>query len=244
METFLAGRIVDMKPLPNGLAEQWAQFFSTDTEPRGRNVYEPIFSHPLLFPLQRRKELTFMMSTANVLNPRVVFEIGTAKGGGFYHWCKSLPTVKRAAACNINGTPYSQAFSAYFNAIEFLWLPQSSHDPKSLDAVTEWLDKDTIDCLFIDGDKFNSYKDFTTYQPLMSPDGIIFVHDVQDSIRPKAGYKRMLAHGHRHMEYVNTEESSTAMARERQGIRAANPHEQWLRHWRGHSCGVGVIWMN
>lgn len=227
--------------LPAELNEYFEAFFAADSkrEP-GQDTYDDIFTSPILFPLQRQRELAWMMQKARHIAPRVVYEIGADKAGGLYHWCKSLPTVERVICCEIRGTPYRDLFEANFPSIDFLWLPESSYLPPALAKVAAWLGNDTIDCLFIDGDKSYFDRDFFVHYSMMNPDGIVFMHDIQDE-STRAGYDKVIARGFAHEEYINITESHEAMAREREGIEVASTYEQWLRHWKGSSAGVGMI---
>lgn len=228
-------------PLPPDLNEYFKDFFATDaTREPGQDTYDDIFTSPRLFPLQRQRELAYMMRKARDIAPRVVYEIGADKAGGLYHWCKSLPTVERVICCEIRGTPYRDLFEANFPSIDFLWLPESSYAPQALAKVKAWLGDDTIDCLFIDGDKLNFHTDFFEHHSMMSPGGIVFMHDIQDE-STRAGYDTVIARGFAHEEYINITESHEAMDREKAGVEAASVHEKWLRHWKGSSAGVGII---
>ncbi len=230
-------------PLPAELNDCFEVLFALEHErDRGQDVYEAIFSHPLLFPLQRRREMSFMMQEARRIQPRVVCEIGADKGGGLYHWCKSLITVERVVACEIRGTPYSRLFAKAFPEIDFLWIPDSSYEPRSLRVVSDWLGKEKIDCLFIDGDKHAFDKDFWSYRPMLSDSGIVFMHDINDK-PPLAGFNNVVKAGYRHKKHTDISESKEAMNRQEQGTPSKDVHEDWLRHWKGQSAGVGVIYL-
>jgi len=231
-------------PLPVELCEDYEKLFATEQQrPAGQDVYEAIFDDSLLFPLQRRREMAFMMQRARSVSPGVVFEIGADKGGGLYHWCKSLPTVQRVIACEIRGTPYANLFEQAFPHIDFLWLPESSYARAAIRKVRNWLGPDKIDCLFIDGNKRAFDRDFQAYLPMLSRDGIVFMHDIQDHA-PRRGYDVVISNGYAHDEHIDISESLESVEREKQGIPAQNAHEQWLRHWHGQSAGVGIIYLN
>ena len=229
--------------LPAELNNYFEEFFLSENKRLpGQDIYEDIFSSPLLFPLQRKREMAFMMQKARSIEPKVVYEIGADKAGGLYHWCKCLPTVKRVIACEIRGTPYSELFEKAFPQIDFFWLPDSSYAPENVSNITKWLCADKIDCLFIDGDKCKFDKDFKVYLPAMNPRGIVFMHDIQDKA-PRFGYDTICKKGYRHEEFIDVSESIEAVEREKQGISTLNTHEQWLRHWHGRSAGVGIIYL-
>jgi predicted O-methyltransferase YrrM len=231
-------------PLPAGLCDCCEEFFQTENQRAiGRDVYEDIFASSLLFPLQRQREMAFMMQKARSFSPKVVFEIGADKAGGLYHWCKSLPTVQRVIACEIRGTPYSSLFERAFPHLDFLWLPESSYDLATVQKVAHWLGDDTIDCLFIDGDKSAFDRDFHVYVPMMNASGVVFMHDIRDRA-PRRGYDAVIKLGYIHEEHIDISDSEAAVSREQQGVPCSSPHEQWLRHWQGRSAGVGVIYLS
>jgi cephalosporin hydroxylase len=58
----------------------------------GLDLYTEIFDHPWLFPLQRKAEMAAMMKLARSIEPKTVMEIGSDKGGSFYHWVKGQET--------------------------------------------------------------------------------------------------------------------------------------------------------
>lgn len=228
-------------PLPKGLVEHIEKFFRQEhTRPPGRDIYPGIFASDLMFPLQRQQELVRMIQTARTINPTTIYEIGTDKGGGLYHWCKCFPDVKRIIACEIRGTPFSELFEQAFPHVEFLWLPVSSYDVEVVRRVKQWLGENTIDVLFIDGDKSMFQLDFTCYQPLMSKPGIVFMHDIQDPA-PKEAFEAVYSKGYRTETIIDKSDTDIALGQEQAGLACSSSHEQWLRHWKGKSCGVGVI---
>ena len=58
-------------PLPAGLVPAWEQFFQEPHEP-GADLYDEIFDSPILFPLQRKREMAAMMRAAG--SPQVVMQ--------------------------------------------------------------------------------------------------------------------------------------------------------------------------
>jgi predicted O-methyltransferase YrrM len=231
---------------PIGMLQEIETFLAIDSSrPPGLDLYEDVFSTGTFYPLQRKAELAAMIRIARSISPQVVMEIGADKGGGFYHLCKCLPAVRYAIACEVRGTPYMGLFEQTFKDIEFCWIEESSYNPDSVRYVKHWLqpgDPETIDVLFLDGDKGAYHKDFNAYLPLMSRDGIVFIHDVQDAGGPRDTFRSLS--GQYHTEQIlDTTDSIAALQREEQGIPANGPYEQWLREWAGRSCGVGVVYL-
>lgn len=217
------------EPFPSGMVEEIRRVLALKLPP-GRLVYDEVINSPLMFPLQRRSEMLAMLSMVSCREPKTVFEIGADKGGSLYHWCQ-IPSVKNVAACEIRGTPYAGAFEEAFPDKNFFWMPFGSEKGFDGLAKTGW----KIDVLFIDGDKGRFYEDFELYLPLMSETGVVLFHDVQDTGGPRDAWikarKGRLDHEYlyRH-DYRKIVEPKTA-------------HDQWLLHWAGRSCGVGVVFM-
>lgn len=228
-------------PLPESLVPSFEEFFAEEhTRPAGQDVYHDVFNHGVLFPLQRQREMAAMMRRARSIAPRVVYEIGADKGGGLYHWCKSLPSVQRVICCEHRGTPYQDAFEKAFPHLDFLWLPASSYASATLRTVRKWLGPDLIDALFIDGDKSNFIKDFDVHRPLMRSGGIVFMHDIQDELTG-AAFHEVVARGYQTDTVIDITDSHEAMARAAAGLPPSSPHEQWLLYWKGASAGVGIV---
>lgn len=228
-------------PLPPELIQRWGTYLDTYPQRQFTQVetIESIYTHPLLFPLQRRREAHKMLNIGARECPKVIMEIGADKGGSLYHWCL-FPSVTTIIACEIRGTPYWREFNKAFPDIEFLWLQESSYNPLTVERVKRWLGKQTIDTLFIDGDKSYFDVDYKCYLPLMSRSGIIFFHDIQDSPGPRDAWLRC-KEKHIHEEILDISEGLEAVERGKQGILPTSAHEGWLRYWAGRSCGVGVI---
>lgn len=210
-----------------------------EQRPYGLDVYDEVFDSPTFFPLQRKKELAWMMQQARKLKPRTVMEIGTDKGGGLFHWIKSLPTVTNVIACEIRGTPYSSLFEQSFPETKFLWMPHCSRTPDLRRTIRKSFGG--IDCLFIDGEKARFEDDFDHYLPLMMPGGLVFMHDVTDP-SPGEAFRRVKEKTRFECAtYVNTEDSQRAVREFKEGTPDDTIYEGWLRHWNGRSCGVGLI---
>lgn len=224
---------------PEWYLEGMRQFFAEvhKTLPPHKTLYEEVFESAL-FPLQRRQELQEMLKIARRVSPKVVYEIGADKGGSLYHWCQ-MPTVRKVIASEIGGIPYQKEFEQAFPRIQFLWLPKSSHDRKTVQEVRDWLGESKIDCLFIDGDKLGFEKDFRAYRPLLSLRSVAFLHDLYDE-GPRQAFEA-ISKEFPHVRLVNTTDSVHAVLDELDGKPCELRQDQWLRHWRGSSAGVGVL---
>lgn len=232
-------------PFPPGMVEEIEAFLERYKDlPDGKSLYPEVFETSLFFPLQRKKEMEFMLARARAARPRVAFEIGADKGAGVFSWVKTLGrTLEKMIVAEIRGTPYAKAFERAFPYIDFLFLEESSYSPKTVEKVKEFLGTDPIDVLFLDGDKSAFDRDFDAYYPLVrTGGGVIFIHDITDREGPFSVFERARYDlGLRVREFVDRSDADEALKREAAGIPPANAHEGWLRYWRGRSCGVGVV---
>ena len=192
-------------------------------------------------PLQRSFEMQEMFNLVQGNKPRVVVEIGTSRGGGVYHWADNVECVDRIAGVDVNGQPYAPVFREMFPSIDWHFHHGSSLERDWLDGLIAWLGGDKIDVLFIDGCKTAFRTDFDNHLSLMSPSGIVFMHDIQSTAA--AAWKQLEERSPWDTcRLIDTSESLAAMQRMRRG-EEATAYEKWLRSYRGRSAGVGVVFL-
>lgn len=236
-------------PFPDGMLDDIDKFFALEsTRKPGLDIYPSVFETALFFPLQRQRELEAMIQEARRVDPRVIMEIGADKGGGVYHWCKCL-SPEIIIASEIRGTPYASRFETHFPRIQFYWM-RGSRDREGFGDLKKWLHQrmEFIDVLFIDGDKDGFMEDFITYRPFMNPRGVVFLHDINilgfgHTTAMHQAFLDLQSKGYQTREIIDVSDTHRSLQLEKLGHPPANPHEGWLRHWRGKSCGVGVIYM-
>lgn len=209
----------------------------------GQNFYQEVFDTDLFFPLQRQRELASMIRLARTIEPKTVMEIGADKGGGLYHWCMCLPSVKNVIACEIRGTPYEHEFEKAFPNLNFFWCRDSQDSiDEDGEPMFQWL-PGKIDILFIDGDKTKMYEDYKLHRPVMNKGGLIFIHDIRD-IGPNLAWRKIQKEQPERPESADWDTCEILDVTDYEYIKDREPwtsHEQWLKHWRGRSCGVGVV---
>jgi predicted O-methyltransferase YrrM len=140
-------------------------------------------------PLQVREELTRFVSIANTLKPRIVLEIGTAKGGTLLLLARVADPSATIISLDLPGglfgggyqkwrIPLYRSFVSDKQNIQL--LRSDSHSVSTLRKVKTIIGEHGIDLLFIDGD--HSYqgikKDFRMYSPLVRTGGIVVLHDI------------------------------------------------------------------
>lgn len=140
-------------------------------------------------PRQTPSEISRLYDAICELNPRVVLEIGTAKGGTLYLWAQAATRDALIISVDLPGgqfgggyqpcrTPYYQAFARPGQTMKL--LREDSHTPQTLEKVKTVLGDRRVDFLFIDGDHlYPGVKcDFLQYGPLVKPGGYIGFHDI------------------------------------------------------------------
>jgi len=142
-----------------------------------------------ILALQNDYELGAFLAHVRSRRPRVVVEIGTARGGMLYCFSQlaardaTLVSIDLPGAPNCGGqTETERDVFATFGPLtqRFHFIPDDSHLESTQKHLAAILDGRQIDLLFIDGD--HSYEgclaDFEMYGHMVSPDGVIAFHDI------------------------------------------------------------------
>jgi predicted O-methyltransferase YrrM len=140
-------------------------------------------------PMQARSEIRALLELVAAEPPRVVLEIGTARGGTLFLWSRvaaaeavlvsvDLPDGEFGGGYPQWRVPLYRAFARGSQRIEL--LRADSHAEPTRDRVQELLAGRPVDFLFIDGD--HTYdgvaRDFELYTPLVRPGGLVALHDI------------------------------------------------------------------
>lgn len=173
--------------------------------------------HITISPWQFRSELLQLAALVNRLKPKAVLEIGTARGGTFFLWCRLASEDATLISIDLPGGPFGGGYPEW--RVPFyrkMAKPKqkttlfrgNSHDPATLKKTMATLNGHEIDFLFIDGDhSFEGVKrDFEMYSPLVRSGGIIAFHDI---VPGETGMKVSEFWGqvkttHRHLEIVES----------------------------------------
>lgn len=139
--------------------------------------------------IQNEFELRELLKIVNRRKPRVILEIGTARGGLLF--CLSQVAAPGALIISIDlpGSSYGggqtaserslfKTFARTGQKIEF--IVANSQRTETKEALAALLQGQKIDLLVIDGD--HSYSgvrsDFLSYRPFMAKGGLIAIHDI------------------------------------------------------------------
>jgi predicted O-methyltransferase YrrM len=123
--------------------------------------------------------------------PRVVVEIGTARGGTLYLWTRICTPGAVVVSIDKPGEvgsvgPSTLALYRRFGrqrGVQVFTIRADSHSQRAHQRLQEILGDRKVDFLFIDGDHcYEGVKtDFYGYQSYMAPDGLVALHDVAAS---------------------------------------------------------------
>lgn len=163
--------------------EDWPKLIATVCTRVGRRC---------LFANQIPAEIGALCVEVQKLVPRVIVEIGTAKGGTLYLWSRLVEPGGTVVSIDKPGEPGSvrpvmrsvyRSFGRQ-RGVDVITLDRDSHSPQTHAELEQLLKGQAIDFLFIDGD--HSYEgvksDFQDYRRLMAPNGVIALHDVAHSM--------------------------------------------------------------
>lgn len=132
--------------------------------------------------VQKRSEILSLARAVAELEPRVVLEIGTARGGTTLIW--STLASELVVTCDLDHppqrTPLLEAFPGPGSSCRTRLLTGDSHTPEFRERVLGALDGRPVDFLFIDGDHTEAgvEQDYQDYHGLVRPGGLIAFHDI------------------------------------------------------------------
>jgi cephalosporin hydroxylase len=135
--------------------------------------------------LQKRSEIIALARTVAALKPKIILEIGTARGGTLLIW-SSLASQKVISCDLVHRAPQKPLFEALpppGSACKVTLLTGNSHDAAFKQRVAQALNGQKADFVFIDGDHTESgvTADYNDYKEFVRPGGIIAFHDIVES---------------------------------------------------------------
>lgn len=167
---------------------------------------------------QKTTEFTSLLRILKRRKLRTVVEIGTAKGGTLYAWCKIAASDALIISIDLPGGPFGggytrndmKKFIKYKKRNQDLhFLRKDSHKQETKNRLVRILDGRKIDFLFVDGDhRYGGVKkDFQLYSPLVKQNGLIVFHDILR--HPKVPECRVdkfwneIKHSHKNVEFID-----------------------------------------
>lgn len=146
-----------------------------------------------LYMPQEKKEITQLAKFVYELQPKVVVEIGTKFGGTFKIW-NEVTNAKTISIDLVDGIHGGVTRDDVNNRNEYFinlygsrcnFIEGDSHQDLTYDLLVNVLKGQKIDFLFIDGDHtYEGVKqDYEMYKELVSDNGYIAFHDINDTQR-------------------------------------------------------------
>jgi predicted O-methyltransferase YrrM len=165
------------------------------------------------------------------LSPRVVLEIGTARGGTLFLFTRVAGPEAKLISIDLPGGPFGGGYPRWKVPLyksfargrqKIYLLRKDSYDPRTLEEVERILGGEKVDFLFIDGD--HTYegvkRDFEIYSPLVRKGGIVAFHDIVPG----------------HPKHVG------GVPRFWNEIKMRYRYIEIVEDWRQSSCGIGMIY--
>lgn len=132
--------------------------------------------------MQKRSEILRLVKVVQGLGPRIILEIGTAKGGTLFLW--SQIASRKVVSCDLQDMRKQAGVYKKFpppgSQCEVVLLSGDSHDTLFKAKVEKELSGEKVDFLFIDGDHTEQgvARDYDWFQEFVRPGGIIAFHDI------------------------------------------------------------------
>ncbi|MDH4228518.1 MAG: class I SAM-dependent methyltransferase [Nitrospirota bacterium] len=134
--------------------------------------------------LQIPSEILSLAQAVEAIKPRVILEIGTARGGTALIWAH-LASHKLITCDLLDKRGFAdlvRAFPPPGSTCKVEVLIGDSHAPDFIQRVKNALRGELVDFLFIDGDHTEAGvgQDFENYRGLVRPGGLIAFHDIAE----------------------------------------------------------------
>lgn len=152
---------------------------------------QQVFNFRTFPPLQKKAEILSLLKVIKDLQPKYVCEIGGAGGGTLFMLCRVAAPDARILSIDMNYTPLQLRAFRHFGSRRqnISCLKADSHVASTIDRVEDWLGKNLLDFLFIDGDHSLAgvSQDYSMYAPYVRQGGIVALHDIAPDFRTRFG---------------------------------------------------------
>jgi predicted O-methyltransferase YrrM len=158
---------------------------------------------------QKKDQFCMLATLVNFLRPKVIMEVGVAQGGTLAAWCQLAPPDATIIALDkdlndcrprpgdpVHPSIYNGSLKMTSDGGGIYHLKQKgqtmigingwTHDPRVQEEVKTKLNGRTIDFCFHDASHSArmTREDMTWIWPLISPGGVLALHDIQPSAHP------------------------------------------------------------
>ncbi len=135
--------------------------------------------------LQIPAEITQLAEAVRAIKPKIILEIGTARGGTLLIW--SYLASERVITCDLNDMNVQRSLYSRFpppgSKCQVTLLSGNSHDASFKARLAKELNGEKADFLFIDGDHTETgvEADYNDYKEFVRPGGLIAFHDIVEN---------------------------------------------------------------
>ena len=132
--------------------------------------------------LQIPSEITQLAKAVQAIQPKIIVEIGTARGGTSLIW--SYLASERVISCDLNDMSFQRPLFTRFpppgSECKVTLLTGNSHEASFKARLAKELNGEKADFLFIDGDHTETgvEADYNDYKEFVRPGGLIAFHDI------------------------------------------------------------------
>lgn len=138
---------------------------------------------------QIRSEIIGLLSRLNDLEPKIVVEVGTHKGGNSFLFCHAVPSVNLVIGIDLAVQNSAKLIHFTRSGQKYCALHGNSQTREMVRRAQKNLRHQEVDFLFIDGDhSYNGARaDYELYSPLVRKGGIIAFHDIVPDHKTRFG---------------------------------------------------------
>ena len=132
--------------------------------------------------LQIPTEITQLAKAVQAIKPKIIVEIGTARGGTSLIW--SYLASQRVITCDLNDMSFQRPLFSQFpppgSNCKVTLLTGNSHEASFKARLARELNGEKADFMFIDGDHTEPgvEADYNDYKEFVRPGGLIAFHDI------------------------------------------------------------------
>jgi predicted O-methyltransferase YrrM len=130
---------------------------------------------------QERNSIKELAKTVVEEDPTTILEIGSARGGSFYIWCRYIDSAEVLVSLDLRFPGRRDRFFQQFSAEkEIIAIEGDSQKEQTYELVNDHISTRDVDFLYIDAShKYSDVKyDFERYSRLLGGSGMIGLHDI------------------------------------------------------------------
>lgn len=175
-------------------ADRWVAEQALNKFHSKKRITSEIVKYSMKFPssgcyridsIQIESELLSLVEHVQSQSPKVILEIGTARGGTLFAWAQLASDL--VVSCDLTGPGYKKNFYKNLpppkSKCKIVNLQGDSHDSQLKAAVKKELNGQLIDFLYLDGDhtEVGVEQDFKDYIEFIRPGGLVAFHDIVEN---------------------------------------------------------------